>query len=99
MTVIGVSPGNTDTGGSLGSGCGAAIETGTSGVCSDGGTVASVRGSTAAVVGAVVATSCSGAGAGVVVVVVVATAAGFTVVGAAWGRAAVEGVVATTGWA
>ena len=42
MTVIGVSPGSTDTGGSSGSGFGDATETGTSGVRSDGGTVASV---------------------------------------------------------
>src|SRR5689334_13689104 len=76
MTVIGVSPGRIDTGGSFGSGTGGASDAGTPPGCSLSGTVASVRwgvvvggafggGATATTAGAVVV----GAGSAVVEVV------------------------------
>ncbi len=71
MIVIGVSPGNTETGGSAGSGCGGAIDAGTSGRRWLGGTVVSVC-CGAVVVGEVV----GGAGAAVVGVAVLGVVVG-----------------------
>ena len=71
ITVIGVSPGSTDTGGSFGSACGGATVSGTSAVRCDGGTVASTC----------CATSVVGAGACTTGAVVVGVDTGALVVG------------------